>query len=74
MNLILFTGPDCHLCQLAKEQLAAISDVHVITQNVREDTNLYHRYAMQIPVLKREDTNQELNWPFCENDIRSFIQ
>lgn len=76
MNVTLFTGPECHLCQLAIDEIEAFAQpsLNVTKLNIREDASLYHLYAMRIPVLKRDDTAQELNWPFSRNDIEHFIQ
>lgn len=76
MKLTLYTGPECHLCDLAKDELALIDDpcLEVNTKNIREDTHLYHLYAVRIPVLKRHDNDEELNWPFSHHELRRFIQ
>ena len=76
MKLLLYTGPDCHLCELAKKELALLPEgsVEVELKNIKDNINWYHFYAMRIPVLQREDDNSELNWPFTMEEIRDFIE
>lgn len=76
MKLVLYTGPDCHLCELAKQELALVDapELELQVLNIRDDSKVYHLYAMRIPVLKRQDNEGELGWPFSHLDIARFIQ
>lgn len=77
MNIILYTGPHCHLCDLAKsllDQAAQSRQLRVNQINVRSDSELYHLYGARIPVLKREDNQQELGWPFDTVQLEQFLQ
>ncbi|WP_395343112.1 glutaredoxin family protein [Ningiella sp. W23] len=76
LRLILYTGPHCELCDHAFTvyQNLAPANVSLVKQNIRDDAQLYHLYAVRIPVLKREDTGAELGWPFNENDLEQFLQ
>lgn len=76
MKLTLFTGPDCHLCDDAVVILNQVNlpDLLIVKKNIREDAQLYHFYAVKIPVLKREDTNDELEWPFDLDAVETFLR
>lgn len=76
MNLVLYTGPQCHLCDLAMRELEILNNLSIEVEliNIRESTEHYHLYATRIPVLQRTDNRQELGWPFNAEQIRSFIQ
>lgn len=90
VNLCLFTGPQCSLCDLA---LAIVDEfnrnvegnsslfnneaqtkIELDAINIRESTDHYHLYATRIPVLKRTDNNCELGWPFTLDDLIEFIK
>lgn len=76
MKLILYTGPQCHLCDLALLELEPVKDteISVETRNIRKNPDDYHLYAFRIPVLKRADNGSELGWPFTTQDIEQFLQ
>ena len=42
--------------------------------DIAEDEALLAQYGTRIPVLHRQDTKAELNWPFTEDDIRDFLK
>ena len=76
MKLTLFTGPQCHLCDLAVEVINSLDRPTLTVErvNIRDNTEYYHLYAVRIPVLRREDTQQELGWPFDKQQLETFIQ
>ncbi|MBA3696939.1 MAG: glutaredoxin family protein, partial [Methylotenera sp.] len=41
---------------------------------IAEDAELLTLYEVKIPVLKRLDTNTEINWPFTTEDIRQLLR
>lgn len=72
--LILYTRPDCHLCE---EALACIEAAE-IGQDLREvdinaDPQLIGRYGVCIPVLRDEHSGGELGWPFTPADVQAFV-
>jgi len=76
MQVNLYTGPQCCLCDDAKaliDSLPAEYRPEVTLCNIREDANLYHLYAVRIPVLKRVDNEQELGWPFDQSQLIQFL-
>lgn len=75
VQLILYTGPQCSLCQQAMSLLLTQLQPGQITQvNVRDDTMLYHQYGARIPVIKRSDSQAELAWPFTGPELTRFLQ
>ncbi|WP_420932825.1 glutaredoxin family protein [Alteromonas sp. A081] len=77
MKIVFYTGPQCSLCDLADVELAqtsVFSSLTVEKVNIRDSTDLYHLYGARIPVLKREDTNKEIGWPFDSADLEAFLQ
>jgi hypothetical protein len=77
VKIVFYTGPQCSLCDLADVELAktsVFSSLTVEKVNIRDSTDLYHQYGARIPVLKREDTNKEIGWPFDSADLEAFLQ
>ena len=77
VKIVFYTGPQCSLCDLADVELAktsVFSSLTVEKVNIRDSTDLYHYYGARIPVLKREDTNKEIGWPFDSADLEAFLQ
>ncbi len=76
-TLTLFNTSACHLCEQA-EALILPELAHAQEQLVREDISesdrLMQRYALTIPVLHRDDTDAELNWPFSSGDVQQFLK
>ncbi|MFC3095762.1 glutaredoxin family protein [Alteromonas sediminis] len=76
MHINLYTGPQCSLCDDAKSLLDTLPEnirPQVTQINIRDDVNLYHAYAVRIPVLKRTDNQQELGWPFDQTQLIQFL-
>ena len=76
MQINLYTGPQCGLCDDAKaliETLPENKKPSVKLINIRDDAALYHLYAVRIPVLKRLDNNNELGWPFDIDMLEQFL-
>lgn len=71
--LTLYTGTDCHLCELAR----VILDDLVGRQQYREVTitghpTLCEAYALRIPVVKTA-AGKEKSWPFTASQIRRLL-
>lgn len=45
----------------------------IITIDIANDDLLIQQYGTRIPVLKRDDTQLELEWPFTLNDLQKYI-
>lgn len=77
VKIFFYTGPQCSLCDLADVELGNTSmfaSLAIEKVNIRESTDLYHLYGARIPVLKREDNNKEIGWPFSTADLEEFLQ
>lgn len=70
--LILYGTDGCHLCEDAQ---AVLTDLGCAWQDIdiADDDALLARYDIRIPVLAREDTGAELNWPFTRKDVLRLI-
>lgn len=72
-KVILYTRPDCHLCELA-EQMLQECRVDWQAVDIESDLNLIRQYGNHIPVLYRSDIKRELFWPFNPATVRDFIE
>lgn len=73
MRLTLIQRDQCHLCDLAWEQLADAGVPDFDPLWIDDDIGLQGRYGERIPVLRREDSGAELDWPFDADAVRRFI-
>ena len=72
-ELVLFARPDCHLCDVAAQLLAA-NGLSWHKQNIETDIELIRRYGIRIPVLYRPDIQAELGWPFDQQGLVAFLE
>ena len=73
-QFILFYQADCHLCDEAQSLLHASGLGEAYRKvDIESDLELLKRYGIHVPVLKREDNQQELFWPFGEADLVAFL-
>ncbi|XOV77942.1 MAG: glutaredoxin family protein [Aestuariibacter sp.] len=74
-QLTLYTGTDCHLCDLAKGLLQNIANDYRITEiNVKQQREYFHEYGARIPVLTKAATGEELPWPFDPDQLSVFLK
>ena len=73
MTLTLFQRDDCPLCDSAYEVLAAAGVADFDPIWIDGDVGLEGIYGIRIPVLRREDSSAELDWPFDTDAVRSFL-
>lgn len=72
-SLYLYSTSHCHLCNDAADILYKQS-LHPFTiVEISDSEQLLLAYGTKIPVLRREDTNAELNWPFNAEDVVLFL-
>ncbi|WP_411694675.1 glutaredoxin family protein [Glaciecola sp.] len=80
MKIILYTGPQCSLCDLAIDiveqynELNASEPLVLSKVNIRDSADLYHLYGARIPVLKNTENASELGWPFTIDDLVEFLK
>ncbi len=61
----------CHLCEQAEALLDTLKlDYQKI--DIAEQEQWQARYAIKIPVLLKQDTQQALCWPFTLEEIQAF--
>lgn len=69
--LTLYGTSACHLCELAAALLVA-ADLPFDEVDISESDELFERYGLTIPVVRRAD-GAELNWPFDEEALVRFL-
>ncbi len=75
IQIILYATSHCHLCELAHSLLMNFSeDIALEIIDIAEDEKLLDTYSLSIPVLQRQDTQAELNWPFNAADIHKLLK
>ena len=73
MRLTLFQRDDCPLCDEADAVLAAAGLHDFDPLWIDGDLGLEALYGVRVPVLRREDSGAELDWPFDPAAVRKFI-
>ena len=88
MNLILYTAPACHLCDLARELVWPLLEArggHLEEVDITQSDRLMERYGSRIPVLalipEASDHPagdgkrgfRELGWPFEAREIAGLL-
>lgn len=71
----LFGTLGCHLCEYAEQVLEPFvaQGLEVELLDIIDSPQWLERYALTIPVLRRVDTGQELNWPFDEQAVLQLL-
>lgn len=73
MRLSLYQRDDCHLCDLALEELARARAPEFESVWIDDDASLEARYGLRVPVLRDEDGGRELDWPFDAAAVLAFL-
>lgn len=71
-KFILLGTSACHLCEQAEELLNTKKVVYQKI-DIAEQEQWQEKYAIKIPVLLNTECQQELCWPFTEEDIQALI-
>lgn len=77
MELVFYTTAQCHLCELAEALLVNTpmpEPVPVDAVDIAQSAALVAQYGTRIPVLRRNDTGAELDWPFDRNQLLDFLR
>ena len=77
MQLYFYTTARCHLCELAEALLVNTpmpEPLPVDVVDIAQSEALVARYGTRIPVLRRDDTGAELDWPFTRDQLLAFLQ
>jgi glutaredoxin len=74
MSLILYSRPECGLCDKAEALLAEAGMGSAYAKvDIDSDVELLQRYRDQIPVLFNDDTGEKLAWPFTASQARDLM-
>jgi glutaredoxin len=71
--LRLYGTAHCHLCEAAESVLQS-AGVTAEKIDIMETPALLECYATRIPVLYREDSARELDWPFDGVAVQNFLR
>jgi hypothetical protein len=78
MKYLLLETSGCHLCDQAEELINECLEIGLACSiekiDIAEQTQWQTDYAILIPVLLHEQTNEYLNWPFTHTQILTFIE
>ena len=71
----LFGTLGCHLCEQAEAVLLPFvgGEASVELLDIVESEEWLQRYSLLIPVLRRLDSGAELNWPFDQGQVATFL-
>lgn len=74
-DVVLYSTSACHLCEQAEALLLPwVKQGRVVeVVDISESDDLFQRYGVHIPVLRRTDTGAELYWPFDTRSLAAFL-
>ena len=74
-KLILYSQPECHLCDEAEDLMRAAGFGGIYLKiDISADPELLMRYEIHVPVLQRADDQKELFWPFDQKELAAFAR
>ena len=73
MRLVLYQRDDCPLCDHALAVLAAARAPEFDSVWIDDNAALESRYGSRVPVLRDEDSDRELDWPFAPEALQAFM-
>ncbi|MCS5595263.1 MAG: glutaredoxin family protein [Porticoccaceae bacterium] len=74
-SVIIYSGPNCHLCDEAKSILEPVLSKrgwHLIVVDIQDDASLKEKYGLRIPVVLLPD-GREKGWPFTAAQIAKML-
>jgi len=74
-KITLISGPNCHLCDQAKQLLYPLlegKNIQLNELNVKDDVALFEQYGLRIPVVIFAD-GSEKGWPFTAAQIARIL-
>lgn len=77
LEFVLYSTDSCHLCDLAKALIVEHAQnlpIQIMEQDIAFDEALVSSYGDKIPVLKSEQSQQELCWPFDSTKLISWLK
>lgn len=78
LQLTLYGTSGCHLCEEAEALLgearhAQGKSIDLVYVDIANHNEWMARYGLRIPVLRHANSGLELDWPFGEADLESFL-
>jgi len=76
LTITLYSTENCHLCEEALTLCQPFVEqglICITVIDIAEYDDLLDAYEIRIPVLKREDSENEMGWPFDEIMLEKFI-
>ncbi len=75
-KLIIYNTLGCHLCEQAVDLITPLitNGYQIESVDISESDTLVELYGIRIPVIARDDTGQEIAWPFDGNEFLAFLQ
>lgn len=70
-NLVLYGTEYCHLCEEA-ESILRQAGLQWQFMDIAENEQMLALYGLRIPVVQRQDTQSELEWPFGVSEVIRF--
>ncbi|HIG66398.1 MAG TPA: glutaredoxin family protein [Porticoccaceae bacterium] len=74
-SVIIYSGPNCHLCDEAKSILEPVLSKrgwHLIVVDIQDNASLKEKYGLRIPVVLLPD-GREKGWPFTAAQIAKML-
>lgn len=74
MKLLVYSRPECHLCDLAAAELEAAGLLQFVEGvNIETKPELLKRYELLIPVVYNPVDQTELGWPFTAESLQQHF-
>ena len=73
-HFVLYQRDDCHLCDLALDELAAARAPAFASVFIDGDAGLEARYGLRVPVLRDTRDGRELGWPFDAAGLAAWLE
>ncbi|MDG9924752.1 MULTISPECIES: glutaredoxin family protein [unclassified Pseudomonas] len=72
----LFGTLGCHLCEVAEALLMPFVEYGLLVElvDIAEREDWVEQYGLRIPVLRRNDSGAELDWPFDADQVVAFLR
>ncbi|GAB3091660.1 glutaredoxin family protein [Aestuariicella hydrocarbonica] len=75
-TLYLYTTLGCHLCEQAKALSWPVLEHYgyrLQEVEIADDDDLMACYGVRIPVVRREGLEQDLGWPFSQEELALYL-
>ena len=74
-TLELYSTSACHLCDQALAIIKPYEGKHFNLKvvDIADSDSLLERYGIRIPVVKFTDSEEELGWPFSNDEFASWL-